>query len=241
MFDAKYFTCILQKIQNKYNIALKTEIIELIFNYYNYENMLRQKYERYNLFELIILLDNSNLKSELNKKAIIDTFVNNKYDTEYYDYIFLKTLEPACQPTKLAVQLACQPTRLTLELDCPKETVQNYKTEEQNNNIKWKPLKYNNQLYSIIIVDNNGKDIMQIYNDDIIKIDNKEYRIYMSSDGCIDNINKYYNVSYVKLEDLDTNIETKITKQEFIDIFKNVNVTYISSRLINWLNANKKN
>ena len=82
---------------------------------------------------------------------------------------------------------------------------------------------------------------MQIYNDDIIKIDNKEYRIYMSSDGCIDNINKYYNVSYVKLEDLDTNIETKITKQEFIDIFKNVNVTYISSRLINWLNANKKN
>jgi hypothetical protein len=229
MFDAKYFTCILQKIQNKYNIALKTEIIELIFNYYNYENILREKYEKYNLFELIILLDNSNLKSELNKKAIIDTFVNNKYDTEYYDYIFLKTLQPACQPTRLAV-----------ELDCPKETVQKHKTEEQNNNIKWKSLKYNKQLYSIIILDNNGKDIMQIYNDDIIKIDNKEYKIYMSSDGCIDDINKYYNVSYVKLEDLDTNIETKITKQEFIDIFKNVNVTYISSRLINWLNANKK-
>jgi hypothetical protein len=220
MFDAKYFTCILQKIQNKYNIAHKTEIIELIFNYYSYENILRQKYEKYNLFELIILLDNSNLKSELNKKAIIDTFVNNKYDTEYYDYIFLKTQEPACQPTRLAVQ--------------------KHKTEEQNNNIKWKSLKYNKQLYSIIILDNNGKDIMQIYNDDIIKIDNKEYKIYMSSDGCIDDINKYYNVSYVKLEDLDTNIETKITKQEFIDIFKKHNVTYISSRLINWLNANKK-
>jgi hypothetical protein len=61
----------------------------------------------------------------------------------------------------------------------------------------------------------------------------------MSSDRYIDDINKYYNVSYVKLEDLDTNIETKITKQEFIDLFKNVNVTYINSRLINWLNDNK--
>ena len=88
MFDLKYFTFILQKIQNKYNIAFKLEIIELIFNYYNYENMLRQKYEKYNLFELIILLDNSDLKSKLNKKAIINTFVNNKYDIEYYDYIF---------------------------------------------------------------------------------------------------------------------------------------------------------
>jgi hypothetical protein len=206
MFEVEYFTCILQKLQNKYNITFKSEIIELIFYYYNYENMLRQKYEKYNLFELIILLDNSDLISELNKKAIIDTFVNNKYDTEYYDYIF--------------------------KVQSPSETV-------QNNNIKWKTLKYNKQLYSIIILDNNGKDIMQIYNDDIIKICNKEYRIYMSSDGCIDHINKYYNVSYVKLEDLETNIETKITKQEFIDIFKNVNVTYKNSRLINWLNANK--
>jgi hypothetical protein len=221
MFDAEYFTCFLQKLQNKYNITLKREIIELIYYYYNYENMLRQKYEKYNLFELIILLDNSDLKSELNKKAIIDTFVNNKYDTEYYDYIFNEQSlsQPACQPTRLAVQ--------------------NHKTEEQNNNIKWKPLKYSNQLYSIIILDNNGKDIMQIYNDDIIKICNKEYRIYMSSDLCIDYINKYYNISYVKLEDLETNIETKITKQEFIDIFKSVNVTYKSSRLINWLNVNK--
>ena len=199
MFDNKYFTCILQKIQNKYNITLKRETIELIFYYYNYENMLRQKYEKYNLFELVILLDNSDFKSELNKKAIIDTFVKNKYDTEYYDYIF----------------------------------------KVHNNTIKWKPLKYSKQIYSIIILDNNGKDIMQIYNDDIIKIDDKEYRIYMSSDGCIDDINKYYNVSYVKLEDLETNIVTKITKQEFIDIFKNVNVTYTSSLLINWLNGNK--
>jgi hypothetical protein len=122
MLDVEYFICVFQEIQNKYNITFKTEIIELIYYYYNYENMLRQTYEKYNLFELIILLDNSDLKSELNKKKIIDTFVNNKYDTEYYDYIFLKTLEPACQPTRLDVQLACQPTRLTLEF--PKETVQ---------------------------------------------------------------------------------------------------------------------
>jgi ribonucleotide monophosphatase NagD (HAD superfamily) len=140
----------------------------------------------------------------------------------------LKTLEPACQPT-----------RLTLELDDPKETVQNHKTDEQNNAIKWKPLKYCKKLYSIIILDNNGKDIMQIYNDDIVKIDDKEYRIYMSSDLCIDYINKYYNVSFVKLKDLETNIGTKITKQEFMDIFKNNNVTYVISRLINWLNGNK--
>jgi hypothetical protein len=212
MFDAEYFTCILKKIQNKYNITFKTEIIELIFNYYNYENMLRQKYEKYNLFELIILLDNSDLKSELNKKTIINTFVKNKYNIEYYDYIFSETLYPACQPTRLTAQ---------------------------NNNINYKPLKYNKQLYSIIILDNNGKYIMQIYNGDIIKIDDKQYKIYMSSHGCTDYINKYYNVSYVKLEDLETNIETNYTKPEFIDIFKNDNVTYISSSLINWLNGNK--
>jgi hypothetical protein len=199
MFDPKYFTFILQKLQNKYNITLKLEIIEIIFNYYNYENMLRQKYEKYNLFELIILLDNSDLKSKLNKKAIIDTFVNNKYDIEYYDYIF----------------------------------------KEQNNNIKWKPQKYNKQIYSIIINDNNGKDIMQIYNDDIIKIDDKEYKIYMSSYGCVNDINKLCSLSIVKLENLETNIETKFTKQEFIDLFKNDNITYINSLLINWLNDNK--
>jgi hypothetical protein len=206
MFDIVYLFCIFSKIQNKYNITLKTEIIELIFYYYNYENTLRQKYEKYNLFELIILLDNSDLISELNKKTIIDTFVNNKYDTEYYDYIF--------------------------KVQSPSETI-------ENNNIKWKPQKYNMQLYSIIILDNNGKDIMQIYNGDVIKFDDKEYRIYMYSYMCENDINKYYNVSCVKLEDLDTNIETNYTKQEFIDIFKNDNVTYIYSLLINWLNGNK--
>ena len=168
--------------------------------------MLRQKYEKYNLFELIILLDNSDLTSELNKKTIIDTFVNKKYDTEYYDYIF--------------------------KVQSPSET-------QANNNIKWKPKKYNKQLYSIIILDNNGKDIMQIYNGDIIKFGDKEYRIYMYSRGCVNDINKYYNVSFVKLEDLQTNVETIYTKQEFIDIFKNKNVTYTSSLLINWLNGNK--
>jgi hypothetical protein len=200
MFDTENFTCILQKIQNKYKITLKSEIIELIFYYYNYENMLQQKYKKYNLFELIILLDNSNLKSELNKKAIIDTFVNNKYDTEYYDYIF----------------------------------------KVHNNTIKWIPIKYNMQLYSIIILDNNGKDIMQIYSGDIIKFDDKEYKIYMSSCGGVNDINKLCSLSYVKLEDLKTNIVTIYTKQKFIDIFKNDNVTYINSSLINWLNSNKK-
>jgi len=206
MFNIKYFTYIFQEIQNKCNITFKTEIIELIFYYYNYENMLRQKYEKYNLFELIILLDNSDLKSELNKKAIIDTFVNNKYDIEYYDYI--------------------------CKVQTPSETV-------HNNNINFKPVKYNKQLYSIIIQDNNGKDIMQIYNGDNIKFDNKEYKIYMSSYGCVNDINKLCSLSLVKLEDLETNIETIYTKQDFIDIFKNVNVTYINSRLINWLNSNK--
>lgn len=199
MFDIVYLFCIFFKIQNKYDITLKTEIIELIFYYYNYENMLRQKYEKYNLFELIILLDNSNLILELNKKTIINTFVNNKYDKDYYDYIF----------------------------------------KEQNNTIKWKPILYNKQLYSIIILDNNGKDIMQIFRDDIIKIENKEYRIYMSSDEFISDINKYQYISYVKLDDLETNIKMIYTTQEFIDILKNENVTYISSLLINWLNGNK--
>jgi hypothetical protein len=195
--------------------SIKIESIELFFNYYTYENLLRQKYEKYNLFELIILLDNSVFKSELNKKAIIDTFVNNKYDIEYK----VETLEDHNINWKYDIE---------------------YKVETlEDHNINWKSLEHNKQLYSIIILDNNGKDIMQIFNDDIIKIDDKEYNIYMSSDKCIDDINKYHNVSYVKLKNLETNIKTKFTKQEFIDIFKNNNITYKNSLLINRLNGNK--
>ena len=46
---------------------------------------LRQKYEKYNLFELMYLLNKSCLISDLNKKAIIDTFVDNNLDLEFDD------------------------------------------------------------------------------------------------------------------------------------------------------------
>ena len=45
----------------------------------------RQKYEKYNLFELMYLLNKSGLKSILNKKAIIDTFVDNKLKIDFDD------------------------------------------------------------------------------------------------------------------------------------------------------------
>jgi hypothetical protein len=67
---------------------------------------------------------------------------------------------------------------------------------------------------------------------------NKEYKIYLSSYKYENYINKEYSLSLIKLEDLKTNIKTNYTKQEFIDILKNENVTYIYSLIINWLNNN---
>jgi hypothetical protein len=72
---------IIRKLEYKFNITLELENIKVICNYYNY-NLLRIKLNKYNLFELIYLLNKLEFLSyiNLNKKAIIDKLVINKID-----------------------------------------------------------------------------------------------------------------------------------------------------------------
>jgi hypothetical protein len=72
---------ILRKLEYKFNITLELENIKVICNYYNY-NLLQIKLKKYNLFELIYLLNKLEFLSyiNLNKKAIIDKLVINKID-----------------------------------------------------------------------------------------------------------------------------------------------------------------
>jgi hypothetical protein len=207
-------TCVIQEIQKKYNINLESGIIELTFDYYNYENLLRQKFEKYNLFELIVLLNISRLKSDLNKKAIIDTLINNKLDIEYYDNNYHHTGEDEDEDDKDMFRV-------------------------QGNSIKWKLQKLRRQDYNIVIVDNDNKYIMAIQIDDIIKIADKEYSIYMSLYRyiCVCDDDKGNSVCVI-LNDIETEEEKEYTAQEFIDIFKNEDVTYVKSMLLDWLYGN---
>jgi len=69
-----YFLYILQELQKKHNITLELEIIKCIYNYHKYICTL----EKYNLFELMNMLNNSSLTCIMNKKSIIDKFIINK-------------------------------------------------------------------------------------------------------------------------------------------------------------------
>jgi len=100
---------------------------------------------------------------------------------------------------------------------------------------------YKKKLYCFIINDKNGKEIMQIHNDDIISFDDNIYIINMYSKMYQNYINKYSIVNFVKLKNLKTNIETNFTNLEFINLFINKDITYINSSLINWLNNKIKN
>ena len=88
---------------------------------------------------------------------------------------------------------------------------------------------YHKKLYSFIINDKNGKEIMQIHNDDIISFDNNTYIINMYSKMYENYINKHSIVNFVKLKNLKTNIETNFTNIEFINLFINKNITYKKS------------
>ena len=84
-----------------------------------------------------------------------------------------------------------------------------------------------------IINDKNGKEIMQIHNDDSISFNDNTYIINMCSKMYQNYINKHAIVNFVKLKNLKTNIETNFTNLEFINLFINKDITYINSFYFN--------
>jgi len=185
-----YILYILQELQKKHNITFELEIIKLIYNYHKYIYM----FEKYNLFELINMLNNSSLTCIMNKKSIIDKFIINKL---YINHNFKKN---------------------TVFEDCIFTSCE---------------CLYKKKLYCYIINDINGKEIMQIHNDDIISFDNNTYIINMYSKMYKNYINKYCIVNFVKLKNLKTNIKTNITNLEFINLFINKDITYKKSFYFN--------
>jgi hypothetical protein len=207
------------------------------------QNYLRQKYEKYNLFELMNLLNKSGLTragdahicasssglssspaarmtSILNKKAIIDTFVDNKLDIEFDNDD-------------------------DDDVNNNKQHQPEYMFRVQGNNIKWKLQKIIRQTYNIAIVNNNNNIIMEIYTGDIIKIDNKEYDIFMrlyqflsKKNICEDD--DRYDTMCVIIENFETDEKKEYSAQELIDLFENEDMTYIKSQQFNLLNAEKQ-
>jgi hypothetical protein len=92
---------------------------------------------------------------------------------------------------------------------------------------------YKKKLYCFIINDINGKEIMQIHNNDSISFDDNTYIILMYSKIYKNYINKYRIVNFVKLKKLKTNIEINFTNLEFINLFINKDITYINSFMFN--------
>jgi len=92
---------------------------------------------------------------------------------------------------------------------------------------------YKKKLYMFIINDKNGKEIMQIHNDDSISFNDNTYIINMCSKMYQNYINKHAIVNFVKLKNLKTNIETNFTNLEFINLFINKYITYINSFMLN--------
>jgi hypothetical protein len=191
-----YILYILQELQKKHYITFELEIIKLIYNYYKYICIL----EKYNLFKLINMLNNSSLTCIMNKKSIIDKFIINKL---YINHNFKEN-------TKIGINyVKC--TVLEDSIFTSRECL------------------YNKKLYMFIINDKNNKEIMQIHNDDIISFDDNTYIINMYSKMYQNYINKYSIVNFVKLKNLKTNIETNFTNLEFINLFINKDITNINS------------
>jgi hypothetical protein len=220
------------------------------------QNFLRQKYEKYNLFELMYLLNKSGLTctgdasgltnspdiiarmtraenalasssglssshaarmtTNLNKKAIINTFVDNELDLEFDEN----------------------------KNKNENEIIEHHMFQVQGNNIKWKLQKIIRQTYNIVIVNDNNKHIMEIHTGDIIKIGNKEYSIFMRlyqflSQKKISYDDDRYDTMCVIIEDFETDEKKEYTAQELIDLFENEDVTYIKSLQFDLLNAEK--
>ena len=165
---------------------------------------LQEKYEKYNLFELLYLFKNSGFSSDtdmnMNKKGIINTFIINELDINFSEHIF--------------------------KVETQKETV--------TVTVQWKLQKIIRQTYNIVILDQRQEHIFEIYTGDIIKIKNKEYVIFMRlyqflSHKKISLDDKRYDTMYICLHNLKTDEEKEYTTQELIDLLINEDVTYIKS------------
>jgi hypothetical protein len=174
----------------------------------------KHQYEKYNLFELMYLLNKSGLKSILNKKAIIDTFVDNKLEIE-----------------------------IDFDNDVVVSSQSNYMFRVQGNNIKWKLQKIIRQIYNIVILTYN-KHIMEIHNGDIIIFNNNKYTIFMRLYQFLSKKNIYedddrYDTMCIIIENFETDEQKEYTTQELIDLFENEDITYIKTNHFNCLNAEK--
>ena len=186
------------------------------------------------------LLHKSGVKSILNKKAIINTFVDKKLDLEFDDNVNDNNNNDNNNDKHQSKHMF----------------------QIQGNNIKWKLQKIIRQTYNIVIlaapledahiiasparviVNNNNKHIMEIHTGDIIKIDNKEYGIFMRlyqflSQKNISEDDDRYDTMCVIIENFETDEKKEYTSQELIDLFENEDVTYIKSQHLDWLNAEK--
>ena len=181
---------------------------------------LQEKYEKYNLFELLYLFNkyNSGLSSDTNmnmnmdidvtmsKEGIINSFAINKLDIDI-DLVF--------------------------DLDNQvKLNLSKHIYRVQGNNIKWKLQKIIRQTYNIVIL--NNINIFEIYTGDKIKINKKEYIIFMRlyqflSHKKISLDDERYDTMYICLHNLKTDEKKEHTTQELVDLFENEDVTYIKS------------
>ena len=149
-----------------------------------------------------------------NKKTIIDIFIINKlYINHNFDNINIENKEYKCTDSEII-------SRFTLG---------DYEVSNRDSRTSITSCTYNKKLYCFIINDKNRTEIMQIHNKDIISFDNNTYIINMYSKIYQNYINKYRIINFVKLKNLQTNIETIITTQEFINLFIKSNITYKKS------------
>ena len=185
---------------------------------------LQEKYEKYNLFELLYLFKNSGLSSDMDmdmamsKEGIINIFIINELDINFSEHIFkVETKKP-----------------VILTEQSPIETKKSNIGTVQGNNIKWKLQKIIRQTYNIVILDQWKEHIFEIYTGDIIKIKNKEYVIFMRlyqflSHKKISLDDERYDTMFICLHNLKTDEKKEYTTQELIDLLINEDVTYIKS------------
>ena len=171
---------------------------------------LEEKYVKYNFFELLYLFNKSGLSLDMNidvtmsKEGIINSFVINELDID-----------------------------IDFDLDNQVKLNQSeHIYRVQGNNIKWKLQKIVRQTYNIVIL--NNINIFEIYTGDIIKINKKEYVIFMRlyqflSHKKISFDDERYDTMYICLHNLKTDKKKEYTTQELIDLLINEGVTYIKS------------
>lgn len=177
---------------------------------------LQKKYEKYNLFELLYLFNkyNSGLSSDTNMNMNMDIDVTMSKEGIINSFVI---------------------NELDIDIDIDyqeKLNLSEHIYRVQGNNIKWKLQKIVRQTYNIVIL--NNINIFEIYTGDIIKINKKEYVIFMRlyqflSHKKISLDDERYDTMYICLHNLKTDEKKEYTTQELVDLFENEDVTYIKS------------